>query len=71
MADPRTNGTRPGRHPPADWAATAYRPSPGTALLHCARCGAAYLDDGPSRDAHRTVFGHRPPKTPQRQDDQP
>jgi hypothetical protein len=56
------NGTRPQGKPPAppvDWAALAYRPAPSTPLRTC-RCGARYLDDEPSRDAHRIVFGHRP-----------
>ena len=54
------NGHRaspPGRT--TDWAAFGYRPDPRTPLLRC-RCGGAYLDDGPSRAAHRTVFGHQP-----------
>jgi hypothetical protein len=43
-----------------DWAAVQYRPSPGTPLLICTRCGAFYLDDKPARAAHRAVFGHTP-----------
>lgn len=58
------NGHRPRRKPsrPADWASTAYQPSPDTPLLACAspRCGAKYFDDEPSRAAHVAVFGHRP-----------
>lgn len=46
---------------PQDWSSFQYRPLPGTPLLQCARCGASYLDDKPSREAHRTVFGHLPP----------
>jgi hypothetical protein len=53
------NGHRPPR--PADWRALQYQPS-GAPLLRCDRrgCGAAYLDDEPSRQAHVAVFGHSP-----------
>jgi hypothetical protein len=57
-----SNGSRPKDKPPgtaADWSALQYRPAPSTPLRTCC-CGARYLDDGPSRDAHRIVFGHRP-----------
>jgi hypothetical protein len=48
---------------PARWDRLQYQPAPGTPLLTC-RCGASYLDDQPSRDAHRTVFGHDPQRPP-------
>jgi len=55
------NGHRPGRPPPpADWG-EQYEPT-GAPLLRCGSrgCGAAYVDDEPSRHAHAAVFGHQP-----------
>ncbi len=51
------NGHRPG---PPGWSAQ-YQPS-GAPLRRCDRrgCGAAYIDDEPSRAAHVAVFGHSP-----------
>lgn len=54
----------PARKPrPAQAARDAYQPAEGTPLLTCG-CGAAYLDDPPSRAAHLAVFGHRPQRQP-------
>ena len=47
---------------PVDWSAYQYQPDPATPLRRCT-CGAAYLDDAPSRNAHLVVFGHRPHRT--------
>jgi hypothetical protein len=60
MTRQSANGRRPPR--PADWRALQYEPAPGTPLLRCDRrgCGAAYIDDEPSRLAHIAVFGHSP-----------
>ena len=44
---------------PVRWDTLQYHPAPNTPLLAC-KCGASYLDDEPSRTAHRTVFGHDP-----------
>jgi hypothetical protein len=57
---PSANGHRPPR--PADWKALQYQPAEGTPLLRCDRrgCGAAYVNDEPSRQAHVAVFGHSP-----------
>jgi hypothetical protein len=44
---------------PVDWAAVSYRPAEGTPVRRCS-CGAAYVDDEPSRAAHVAVFGHSP-----------
>jgi hypothetical protein len=41
------------------WDQVQYTPAPGTRRLTC-KCGATYLDDEPSREAHRIVFGHDP-----------
>jgi hypothetical protein len=43
-----------------DWAAVQYQPAEGTMLLRCSRCGGAWLDDEPGRQAHIAVFGHSP-----------
>jgi len=51
------NGHRPAR--PADWTALQYQPAEGTPLRRCG-CGAAYVDDEPSRQAHVAVFSHSP-----------
>jgi hypothetical protein len=57
---PARQSRPPARQPrPAQAARDAYRPAEGTPLAYCA-CGAAYLDDPPSRAAHLAVFGHRP-----------
>jgi hypothetical protein len=48
---------------PAQSARDSYRPAEGTPLLACSACGANYLDDRPSRAAHRAVFGHAPVPT--------
>ena len=47
---------------PSDWDRDSYRPAPETPLKTCGRagCGAAYVDDQPSRAAHVAVFGHSP-----------
>jgi hypothetical protein len=48
-----------GPRPPVDWSALQYQPAEGTPLRRCA-CGAAFVDDEPSRVAHIQVFGHSP-----------
>ena len=60
MSRQAANGHRPAR--PADWTALQYQPDPNARLLRCDRrgCGAAYVDDEPSRQAHIAVFGHSP-----------
>jgi len=47
---------------PADPARPAYQRPESTRLLTCTRpdCGANFLDDGPGKAAHKTVFGHAP-----------
>jgi hypothetical protein len=54
-----TGSKRPG--PPTDWAALQYEPS-AAPVRRCDRrgCGAAYVDDEPSRQSHIQVFGHAP-----------
>ena len=56
-----TGSKRPPPRPPTDWSAVQYQPT-GAPVLRCARrgCGAAYVDDEPSRQAHIAVFGHSP-----------
>jgi hypothetical protein len=64
-----TRRTGQARLRPADPARPAYQRGEDTKLLTCARpgCGAGYLDDGPGRAAHKTVFGHAPRKARQHQ----
>ena len=62
MSRQAANGHRPARPgPAADWTRLQYQPT-GAPLLRCDRrgCGAAYVDDEPSRQAHVAVFGHSP-----------
>ena len=51
---------RPAATPPAQAARPAYQRGEDTPLLACATCRANYLNDPPSRAAHKIVFGHRP-----------
>jgi hypothetical protein len=58
---PSANGHRQAPpHATTDWSAVQYQPAPGTPLLRCGRCGAAWLDDDPGRQAHIAVFSHSP-----------
>jgi len=51
------------RRDAAEPARDGYRPAEGTPLVTC-ECGAAFVDDPPSRRAYLIVFGHRPRPQP-------